>query len=129
MALLLRKRILPVLATLSLGINESSVAAFTTSTATEFNSRLRAGSLSLFRANPASNLRRSLNRLAMSTATDVIPGRPTWQQTMLRIKDPEKSLKFYTELVSYDVALFLLFSPSYRLANLNLFAHLPSFFK
>jgi len=21
----------------------------------------------------------------------------TWQQTMLRIKDPEKSLKFYTE--------------------------------
>ena len=25
-----------------------------------------------------------------TTSTDVIPGRPTWQQTMLRIKDPAK---------------------------------------
>jgi lactoylglutathione lyase len=39
-----------------------------------------------------------------ATATDdslpntVIPGRPTWQQTMLRIKDPSKSLAFYQTL-------------------------------
>lgn len=29
--------------------------------------------------------------------TAMIPGRPTWQQTMLRIKDPERSLKFYCD--------------------------------
>ena len=28
----------------------------------------------------------------------MIPGRPTWQQTMLRIKDPEKSIAFYEGL-------------------------------
>jgi len=27
----------------------------------------------------------------------VVPGRPTWQQTMLRIADPSKSISFYTE--------------------------------
>lgn len=43
-----------------------------------------------------------LSRLSMSTATatsaDVIPGRPTWHQTMLRIKDPKKSVAFYESL-------------------------------
>jgi lactoylglutathione lyase len=29
---------------------------------------------------------------------DVIPGRPTWHQTMLRIKDPSKSVPFYESL-------------------------------
>jgi len=37
----------------------------------------------------------------MSTSSDspqvIVPGRPTWQQTMLRITDPEKSIKYYTE--------------------------------
>lgn len=28
-----------------------------------------------------------------------VPGRPTWQQTMLRIADPVKSLTFYQDLM------------------------------
>jgi len=38
----------------------------------------------------------------MSTG-DVIPGRPTWQQTMLRIKNPEKSIPFYTDLLGFTL--------------------------
>jgi hypothetical protein len=46
-------------------------------------------------------LRRSsdlLSRQMSSTPVDAVPGRPTWQQTMLRIKDPEASIKFYESL-------------------------------
>lgn len=32
------------------------------------------------------------------SSTVVVPGRPTWQQTMLRIKDPSKSIPFYEQL-------------------------------
>ena len=43
----------------------------------------------------------------MSTTTanqvQVIPGRPTWQQTMLRIRNPEKSLPFYTDLLGFTL--------------------------
>mmetsp|Transcript_36629 Transcript_36629/g.53809 ORF Transcript_36629/g.53809 Transcript_36629/m.53809 type:complete len:342 (-) Transcript_36629:378-1403(-) len=38
----------------------------------------------------------------MSTTTTkaiVVPGRPTWQQTMLRIADPAKSLPFYQDVM------------------------------
>jgi lactoylglutathione lyase len=34
---------------------------------------------------------------ATASEDAVIPGRPTWQQTMLRIKDPKQSLKFYRD--------------------------------
>lgn len=35
--------------------------------------------------------------------TSIIPGRPTWQQTMLRIKDPAASVKFYTEQLGFTL--------------------------
>jgi len=34
---------------------------------------------------------------------EVVPGRPTWQQAMLRISDPEKSIPFYTDVMGMTV--------------------------
>jgi hypothetical protein len=54
--------------------------------------------------------------ISMSTVTEdagaatVIPGRPTWQQTMLRIKDPAKRVKFYTEQLGFTLIDSLYFS-------------------
>jgi lactoylglutathione lyase len=53
----------------------------------------------------------NINSMSMSASTastadqDVtaIPGRPTWQQTQLRIKDPVKSVKFYTEQLGFTL--------------------------
>ena len=48
-----------------------------------------------------------LLRLADGETTElesvVVPGRPTWQQTMLRIADPEKSIPFYTDILGMTV--------------------------
>jgi len=50
----------------------------------------------------------------MSTATTVVvPGRPTWQQTMLRIKDPKKSLPFYQDVLGMTLIDTLDF-PQYK---------------
>jgi lactoylglutathione lyase len=52
-----------------------------------------------FRQSILSRRSSSLLSRAMSSApVEVVPGRPTWQQTMLRIKDPQSSIKFYESL-------------------------------
>ena len=49
------------------------------------------------------HLRHSLVSRAMSSTTNtdssVIRGRPTWQQTMIRIAEPAKTLPFYTDVL------------------------------
>jgi len=45
--------------------------------------------------------------------TKVISGRPTWQQTMLRIKDPTKTIPFYTDLLGMTLIDTLDF-PQYK---------------
>jgi lactoylglutathione lyase len=45
----------------------------------------------------------STNTADARADTSVIPGRPTWQQTMLRIKDPVQSVKFYTEQLGFTL--------------------------
>jgi lactoylglutathione lyase len=45
--------------------------------------------------------------------TTVLPGRPTWQQTMLRIKDPMASVKFYTQQLGFTLIDTLDF-PQYK---------------
>mmetsp|Transcript_21370 Transcript_21370/g.24291 ORF Transcript_21370/g.24291 Transcript_21370/m.24291 type:complete len:489 (-) Transcript_21370:82-1548(-) len=43
----------------------------------------------------------------------IIPGRPTWQQTMLRISDPQKSIPFYTDIMGMTLIDTLDF-PQYK---------------
>lgn len=41
----------------------------------------------------------SSSATSTETPVDVIPGRPTWQQTMIRTADPAKTLPFYTDVL------------------------------
>mmetsp|Transcript_17962 Transcript_17962/g.26333 ORF Transcript_17962/g.26333 Transcript_17962/m.26333 type:complete len:417 (+) Transcript_17962:108-1358(+) len=51
------------------------------------------------------NIRTSIRQFSLNMSTEshadvgVIPGRPTWQQTMIRIADPAKSIPFYTDVL------------------------------
>ena len=61
---------------------------------------------------------KATSALKMSTSTSaqapaIIPGRPTFQQVMLRIKDPEASLKMYTEHLGFTLIDTLDF-PQYK---------------
>ena len=47
--------------------------------------------------------RTSGGRSFSMASTDIVPGRPTWQQTMLRIKDPSETLPFYTDLLGFTL--------------------------
>lgn len=38
-----------------------------------------------------------------TSGIQLVPGRPTWQQTMLRIADPKKSIPFYTDIMGMTV--------------------------
>jgi len=79
--------------------------AFGSTILRERSERYKFGGLNALRNSKFNTKRANFATLfSMSTSTDsygksniVVPGRPTWQQTMLRIKNPEKSLKFYTE--------------------------------
>lgn len=53
----------------------------------------------------------------------MVPGRPTWQQTMLRIKDPAASLKFYRDTLGMTLIDTLDF-PQYKF-SLYFLATLP----
>lgn len=45
----------------------------------------------------------SVAKAAATAAFKKVVGRPTWQQTMLRIKDPSKSIPFYTDIMDMTV--------------------------
>lgn len=49
----------------------------------------------------------------MASTIAKIVGRPTWHQTMLRIKDPSKSIPFYTDIMGMTVIDALDF-PNYK---------------
>jgi lactoylglutathione lyase len=53
--------------------------------------------------SPRAFAHRLSSRMDMSSTADVTPGRPTWQQTMLRIRDPAKSIPFYTDLLGFTL--------------------------
>ena len=55
----------------------------------------------------------------MASTFAAVVGRPTWQQTMLRIKDPKKSIPFYTDIMGMTIIDTLDFHQwNFKLRNL-----------
>ena len=70
---------------------------------------------SQLRAHTNTSCHFSTNSTKMASSKTIVPGRPTWQQSMLRIADPEKSLAFYRDLMGMTVIDKLDF-PQYEFA-------------
>ena len=72
---------------------------------------------------PRSAMASTTNANNNEASSKLIPGRPTWQQTMLRIKDPKKSLDFYCNQLGFTLIDTLDF-PQYDF-SLYFITHLP----
>lgn len=77
-------------------------AAFVPSVSRSEAFKSTATSVSQGRIHLLSRRQDAATQLDMSTS-DLVPGRPTWQQTMLRIRDPAKSVAFYTDLLGFTL--------------------------
>jgi len=100
MALVSRRNFIAIVGTLSAAIPFSSAFAPTASVSQK-SYFLRSSPRRVLHSS--STAKRVLHSTTTSLAMTIIPGRPTWQQTMLRIKDPQASLKFYTELLGFTL--------------------------
>ena len=88
---------------LKLGVRKAFVSALFVSSRRNFVAGTTAAFVSPQRTSQSfqKNTRVSMSSVASTTAPTegLVPGRPTWQQTMLRISDPSKSVPFYQDLL------------------------------